>query len=603
MAATAHSSPLATAQAAARPKPAGHNLRVYAEQIDIVFKQLPFSLAGTSIAALLLVAIMWGKAPSHILLGWIAVFFLHHGARLVLYSRYKQVQRRAAEVRRWAMLFCAGSAIAGSIWGSAGVLMFIPELPAYQALLFMILFGLASGALMVMPTHPPSFYLFIVPALAPVLVRTALEGDPLHLTMAALGLLFLVATLVTGRKLGQINVESLQRRYENLDLISELREQKEAAEQARESAEIANRAKSQFLAAASHDLRQPLHAMGLFVAALTERVRYPEVRAIVNNINASVEALESLFNALLDISKLDAGVLSPSRTSFPLQPLLDRLLTDYGAQAREKGLRFRVVKCKAMVYSDPTLLERILRNLVANAIRYTERGGIVVGCRRGRARLVIQVSDTGFGIPKDQQEKIFDEFYQLDNPERDRKKGLGLGLAIVKRLAQLLGYTVELTSVVGRGSSFSIKVPRSRVAPAQPDSLSAGARTHGEAVTGKQILVIDDERAVREGMAVLLTQWGYQVLTAGSVDDVLQTANSSRPDLIIADYRLREEMTGTQAIRRLQAEFKADIPAVLVTGDTAPDRVSESSASGFPLLHKPVPPAQLREVLEAQLRK
>lgn len=364
--------------------------------------------------------------------------------------------------------------------------------------------------------------------------------------------------------------------------------------------ELASTAKSRFLAAASHDLRQPMHALGLFVARLRETVHAPEARRTVDQIDASVRALDQLLDALLDISRLDAGVLKPRLEDFQVQPLLERMQTEFLPAAEAKGLRLSVIPSRLVVRSDPVLLERILMNLMSNAVRYTSRGGIVVGARRREGHARLEIWDSGPGIPVEKQQAIFHEFYQLGNPERDRSKGLGLGLAIVKRLSQLLKHPLDLTSSPGRGSRFSIDLPlgeASRVT--SPPRLR---KPPGD-LSGAFVVVVEDERLVREGMQDLLTQWGCQVVTAGSaMEAAARLAEHDRmPDLIISDYRLRDGETGIQAISRLQAAYPVSIPALLISGDTAPERLREARESGLRLLHKPVPPARLRAMLAALL--
>src|SRR5581483_2737471 len=249
--------------------------------------------------------------------------------------------------------------------------------------------------------------------------------------------------------------QSIRLRFENHGLIGELRQQKETAEDA-------NIAKSRFLAAASHDLRQPLHALGLFVQALQETPLAARERQTIGNIRRSVDAMEELFNALLDISRLDAGVVQPHIITMPLADVFDRVRFEYAPIPRQKRLTFRVARTSLCFQSDPALLARLIRNLLSNAVRYTDSGGVVLGCRRAGSEVRIEVWDTGKGIPANRHEEIYQEFHQLDNPERDRRKGLGLGLAIVRRLAKLLGYRVGMRSVIGKGSMFSITLPRGR---------------------------------------------------------------------------------------------------------------------------------------------
>jgi signal transduction histidine kinase/integral membrane sensor domain MASE1 len=340
----------------------------------------------------------------------------------------------------------------------------------------------------------------------------------------------------------------------------------------------ANQAKSRFIAAASHDLRQPLHALGLFVDRLHGRVNAAERRGIVEQIDAAIAAMDELFNELLDISKLDAGVLTPTISDFPIAHLLKRTEITFAATAHKKGLSLRIVSNSAWVRSDPILLERILMNLVSNAVGCTAGGGIVVGCRRRDGQLRIEVWDSGPGIPKDQYQNIFAEFHQLGGPQHERG-GLGLGLAIVDRLCRLLDHLVELTSVVGSGSRFS--------------------------VSGKLVVVIDDDALVLDGTGRLLRGWGCDVVTAGSAHVALAglAERDRTPDLIISDYRLSDGQNGIEAIEKLREAFDLSIPAFLISGDTAPKRLQEARASGYHLLHKPVRPRALRAMLGLFLKK
>jgi signal transduction histidine kinase/DNA-binding NarL/FixJ family response regulator len=366
--------------------------------------------------------------------------------------------------------------------------------------------------------------------------------------------------------------------------------------------EAANLAKSRFIAAASHDLRQPLHALNLFVAQLAHETDRAEHARLAARINTAVTGMNELFNALLDISKLDAGVLAPNISEFSIAQLLDRTEMTFLAAAREKGLRLRVVSSDAVIRSDFILLERILLNLVSNAIRYTVHGGVIVGCRRRADILHVEVWDSGIGIPEDQRGNIFGEFYQVPTAERDRSGGLGLGLAIVDRLCRLLKHPIEVTSRLGRGSRFAISVPliaaHSTAVPSiDPEVMTDPAR-------GKLIVVIDDDALVLSGMQGVLKSWGCSVVTASSEGTALARLLELKrlPDLIISDYRLGGGKIGFKAIERLRKALGTSIPAFLISGDTAPERLREASASGYYLLHKPVLPITLRAVVSQLLR-
>jgi signal transduction histidine kinase/CheY-like chemotaxis protein len=367
--------------------------------------------------------------------------------------------------------------------------------------------------------------------------------------------------------------------------------------------ELANLAKSRFIAVASHDLRQPLHALGLFVGQLRGHVESIEGRQLVERVDGAVVNMNELFSALLDISKLDAGVLVPDLTEFPVDRLLKRMEVTFAAIARAKGLSLRVVSSSAWVRSDIILLERILQNLVSNALRFVVHGGVVVGCRRRDGLLRIDVCDTGPGIPKDRQRDVFGEFYQLDGPRQDRHRGMGLGLAIVDRLCRLLGHRVELTSAPGKGARFAIFVPQ---AAARAEMVAPLSHSHSslDLPVGKLALIIDDDAMNLESLRGLLANWGCRVATAATSEEALArcTADTQAPDIIISDYHLSSGTTGYEVIARLRNRFGPSVPAFLMSGDTAPERLREASASGFQLLHKPVPPMKLRLMLNQLLK-
>ncbi|WP_084305866.1 MASE1 domain-containing protein [Bradyrhizobium sp. ARR65] len=367
--------------------------------------------------------------------------------------------------------------------------------------------------------------------------------------------------------------------------------------------ELANAAKSRFLAMASHDLRQPLHALGLFVAQLRTPLKSRERTKTIEQIDATRKEMDEMFNSLLDISKLDAGILTPRIAEFPIARLLQKIETTFDQATRKKGLRLHVRRSDAWVRSDAMLLERILLNLVSNAVRYTLRGGIIVGCRRRGEMLRIEVWDTGPGIPDNQKQNIFGEFFQVPAPERNRHGGLGLGLAIVDRLRLLLNHQIDLTSTVGRGSRFAILVPivdEGVTSTAPVVSPLPGAF----AVEGKVVLVIADAQIVQEGTGGLLGKWGYSVLSTGSDEAALMRVaqRQQRPDLIISDYHLASGKTGIRAIEQINAAFGSSIPAILISGDTSAEPLRDANERGYILLHKPVDPMRLRAVMHELFR-
>jgi signal transduction histidine kinase/CheY-like chemotaxis protein len=363
---------------------------------------------------------------------------------------------------------------------------------------------------------------------------------------------------------------------------------------------LANQAKSRFLAAASHDLRQPMHALSLFVGQLSSARTQDERAALTGRIEKAVGSLSDLLDQLLDLSKLDAGAVQVVPSDFPIGKLLAEVEIQFAPFAHSKGLQLRVVPGLAWLRSDETLVRRIVLNLVGNAIRYTQRGGVLIGCRRRGDRLRITVWDTGCGIPDDRREDVFHEFVQLDPIDAreadERGRGLGLGLAIVARTADLLGTQIELRTAVGRGSAFSFELPLGvPSAAAQPST--EPLRLTG--LRGTFALVIDDDEAARAATCGLLESWGCLTLAAANVSQAMAelAAHDRPPEIIVCDYWLGAATSGLQAITHLRATLGESLPAILVTADTTKAVSIEARALGVPLLHKPVSPVKLRALL------
>ena len=382
-------------------------------------------------------------------------------------------------------------------------------------------------------------------------------------------------------------------------LLDRLNDQSKELSTQKELAEAAAMAKSRFLAAASHDLRQPMHALNLYLGSLDHVDLPDEARSVLSSARKCAQTMDEMFRALLDISKLDANALQANIEVFAIAPLLEKIRNSFVLQALAKGIELRVAPCSAYVASDPEILERVLFNLVSNAVRYTKHGKILLGCRRTTSGLRIAVYDTGLGIAANQQRAVFEEFYQIGNPGRDRAQGLGLGLAIVQRLAALLKAPLTLTSTLGRGSVFSIEVCRAQhELPAAMDTPHAERRSHGR-LDGALVAVIDDEPLILDATALVLRRWGCLVVTATSGQEaVAQLSLSDRvPDVIVCDHRLQGTETGIDVIAAIRSEFNSDIPAVLITGDTSPQRIQSILTTGIPVLNKPLQDHVLMDAL------
>ena len=368
---------------------------------------------------------------------------------------------------------------------------------------------------------------------------------------------------------------------------------------ARDAEKAASRAKTGFLAAASHDLRQPLHAAALFAAALGRRVEGAEALRLVASIGEATKTMQSMLDALLDVSRLDGGVMEPYPAWFCIEGMFARLKTECITAARAKGLELDMIGCTLWVETDPALLESIVRNFISNAVKFTRRGRVLVGCRRRGDTVRIEVWDTGPGIPEDKIESAFQEFQRLGGHEH-RQPGLGLGLAIVRRLVDLLGLRLEVTSTVGRGSCFAIELPYAIRAPDRREVAPGDVELSGH----KTVLVVDDNPLARAALARELTDWGCRVIEAGTSEEAgLLLANEldRLPDLIITDLDLGGEISGLDMLARLAARYGIAVPTIVITGDTRPDTIIELKESGHPWLIKPVDPAALRRAAGALL--
>lgn len=364
-------------------------------------------------------------------------------------------------------------------------------------------------------------------------------------------------------------------------------------------AESATLAKSRFLAAASHDLRQPTHALGLFIARLGQLPMDAQKRQLVASLDASVQAMQDLLDGLLDISRLDAGVVQVQVRPVELGGVLSALRTALASVATEKGLRLRVRPTQRWALSDPVILQRMVMNLANNALRYTERGSVHISCRSvdGGKNIRIDVSDSGIGISQEHQTEIFREFYQVGNPRRDRAYGLGLGLNIVERSAQLLGHTVTLRSSLGCGTRFSITLPQVGASVATPQVMQVEVHA-AVALKGLCVWVIEDDDFSRDAIQELLESWGCKVSVASTAEQAYAwMQHESAPDVIVSDYRLGEGDSGLSAIACLRALARRSIPACLMSGDTDAALMQAVKDAGLTLLHKPVRPAKLRNLV------
>jgi signal transduction histidine kinase/CheY-like chemotaxis protein len=436
---------------------------------------------------------------------------------------------------------------------------------------------------------------------APIVVRLLATG---RLDYALLGVasgLYAVAMFSMCKTQAHTLWEGFRIRFENRALVDALREQTAQANQARRGAEMASLAKSQFLAAASHDLRQPLYALSLFSASLDELKLDAGGRVVVGNIQDSIGAMECLFEGLLDLSKLEAGTITPRFSTVSVDDLFDRLCQYIHPIATASGLDVRFRSDGELVCSDAALLEQVLGNLISNALRYTRRGGVLVAARRRPGAVRFEVWDTGIGIAAAELARIFDEFVQLGNAERDRRKGLGLGLSIARRSASLIGATIDVASRPGRGSRFGFSQP---IAAAVAGTMPAPSRSTalGDALvwnTDLPVLIVDDDQPIRLALADLLGRWGVRFQMAEDSEAALLLCDGgTRYGLILADYRLPGALNGLALIEEIARRHGNAPPlGVLVTADVNPLLIEAARKAGVTVLPKPVDAALLRRLL------
>lgn len=465
-------------------------------------------------------------------------------------------------------------------------LLFFPSMNHLeQSVVSLLLVGLCTAAIATTSGHPWIYRAYVLPPMVGLALAWPLTHEVdaqrwLEHTMAFLLLLYLVVLLYLARD----NHRSLRRSV----LVHQRKARfNDQLRQALAAATQANAAKTRFLASASHDLRQPLHSLTLFIGALQAQPQTDEGRRLLGNMNTAMKALSDELSSLLDISKLDAGTLTASPAPVLLEPLLTQLTQETRAVAQPKGLQVHLQCAPDLaVHTDGLLLARMLRHLLDNAVKYCHEGAITLKAApdlQHPQKIVVSVQDTGEGICAEHHQRVFEEFFQISNPERDRHKGLGLGLPIVRRLADLMGIGLTLQSEPGVGTQVSLRLTRCDQA-APPSSQTAERSTEPPLC---HALVVDDEASVLDAMSALLSSLGCRVSVASGLDEAVARAMRHPPDIVLADLRLRGTESGIQVVRRLR-EHWPDLPALLISGDTAPDRLREAEAEGLKLLHKPV---------------
>ena len=576
-----------------------------AEQARFIHRSVPTAAVGGLIAVSLTVLVFRPVVSGRLLYAWLGAFLILTALRFPSWIRFRRIDFGPDTSRRWLREAATASFVSGALWGIGALFLYPEGQLAYQYTFAIALIFMAVACLFSYAPHYLTFLAFFLPSIVPGIVgMAAQEGAQQHAVAAGLALMSLVV-LWSRRSLNDMFMKSMRLRFENIELIDALTVQrnaaesaKETAEAARETAESANLAKTRFLAAASHDLRQPIHALNLYLGAFNQMRLTRQTSALLAKVRQCAQIMDEMFRALLDVSRLDAGAVQPRISVFPLAPLFSRIKVEFEPQALAKGLELRFMRSSAFAKSDPGLVERILRNLVSNAIRYTDRGRVVVGCKRHGEALRICVYDTGVGIEPRERSLVFEAFYQVGNRERERSRGMGLGLAVVERLARLLSAPITLRSAPGRGSLFAFDLQRGQ--PVELPALRLNRNlSRNRDLTGRLVVVVDREELILDAAQTLLKQWNCTVIAATSGRDALrQLASCTRPpDVLLCDFRLGDGEDGVAVTAALRNEFNTDIPALLITGDTNPEQIRAIAASGLAVVHKPLREEELNDAI------
>ncbi len=566
--------------------------------------QLTVNLTGWMAVALL----FYSEVPPAVLQPWLLAFAAFWLLRLVVLLGFRRdAQTPIASLVRWWTVWVVGLLINSSLWGM-GAWLFYPYLDSSRVgVLLIIGYTLCIAAAPVLLNHPRAFLLFPVLYFGPIVARIATSGRHDAYAQAGTMLLVFALTFLLVRAFRQSLLRTRDLQSQTDALLLQLRIEKTSADAARGAAEAANRAKTQFFVAASHDLRQPLHAMGLLAGALRHKNLDVESAHLVGSINESVDALEGLFSQLLDLTRLDSGVIEAQPQHFGLNELYRKLRLRFEPLAFEKGLGLRFRGADHHVWADLLLVERIVHNLVSNAIRYTGDGTVLIGCRRRGNRLLLQVWDTGPGIDEREQQRVFDELYQVPNELRadsPQRRGLGLGLSIVRRLAALMDAPITLHSRKGHGSVFTLELPIGQ-APPEHGPLPPAKPHVGLTLKGRRIIVVEDDPDVGSSLGSMLTGWGADVvvLVGAASCAAWMAANlaSAPPDLLLVGDATEPEGSGMDVIVALREHFGEVTPAILIGDNALPIREIQAQHSRMHLMLKPVVPVKLRALIGFKL--
>lgn len=541
-----------------------------------VYSQVPQSVLGSVVGCFAIVASFWQSQSQIALVAWFFAMLVESLVRLRVARAFGRATDTVSRVNAWSLRWVALSAVAGSLWGLAGVLFFAPNAPSQQLVLVAVILGVAFGSLTLYATHRPALFFFLPLALLPLIGRMIFEQDPAYYTAAIVMLAVFGFTTFFGRNFGETMSESVKNNYENEVLVEQLVSEKRVADDARRAAENATRSKTQFFAAASHDLRQPLQAIGIYVSLLKKRAQGP-TEPLVNNLSSAVDALSTLVEELLEISRLDSGSIQPQQQQVLLDDLFNTIEQEFMPQAAGKGLELRVRRAGFAIDSDPMLLMRVLRNLVANALKYTSKGGVLLGARVRGGVISIEVWDTGPGIKQQELDRVFEEFYRGESGKAEGG-GFGLGLSIVKRICSVLGHPLIVTTRPGSGTVFRVEAAVSASPMRRTPRIDEASEQQIRALNGLTIVVLEDNEEILNSLTRLLRSWGADILSSTSFNASLvkKLGLRNKIDLVIADQNLgNSAITGVEAVFRIRSIIGFPVPVIMLTAVQGLDVIAD----------------------------
>jgi two-component system, sensor histidine kinase len=592
--------------AAASDKPAEESAAVELRQLSTLFQQYRRVPYPVLLITAYLAYLCYGSVENEALAIWTLVNIAFPLVRLLVVTQFVADDAKIASRRTLALSVARSAAISGLCIGVYAPLFFPTLALDTQSIVTMVLCCLVAGGLGASGSYPPAFYGFSLGVIGPLLTAWALTGRPDRLAICVLLACLLIIFLLFVREQSELVVESIRIRFERdrvladqMALVTRLREAHAVSEDLRKQAEDLSRSKSRFLAAASHDLRQPLHAISLLVGLLGTQEGEAADARVVGQLRRSVASLDALFAALLDLSKFDAGAVDMRPEPVTLEALFGGLAAEIGEQARARGLGFAVHLGPGTAVVDRVLLQRAARNLLDNAIKYTESGTVAFRAEMADGRLDIEVSDTGRGIPEREREAVFEEFYQLDNPNRDRAGGLGLGLAIIRRICDLAGGRVNVVANVPHGTRFNLTVPS---LIGQTSSVTPNPSIVGEvqlnALRGKRVIAIDDDPEVRMALSLVFERWGAEAMVCESLAGALgwERTHDQPPEVVLCDLRLGGGDNGVTVLKRLRERWPR-VQGIVVTGDVEREALELAQAAGFRMVHKPLDERKLRAAM------